>query len=148
MLIWYIFLNRQKNDEKTLLWDDDRIKIEHRTDFLQFYVNMSEVCNILPVSTQNESPFTYVLCISVLIYHSKINNIQPVHVLLRNDAKTLRRGRSLTIAVVVTPRSSSIEYSMSVRGDMEINMWLLYIGSTETPQATTKHKLSHPVWPI
>ena len=41
-------------------------------------------------------PFTYVLCILAIIYHSD-EKIQPVHVLLRNDAKIFRHGRCLAI---------------------------------------------------
>ena len=70
---------------------------------------------------QEQEPFTHVLCISALIYRSDLKN-QPVHVLFRNDATIFRGGRSFAIDVVVTPRSSSGESTISVRRRGERNV--------------------------
>ena len=49
-------------------------------------------------------------------------NMKRFHVLKRNDAKIVRSSRSLAIGVVVMPRSSSIESTMSLCGDVERNV--------------------------
>ena len=66
------------------------------------------------------------------------------------DAKVFRRGSSFVIAVVVTSRSSSFKYTMSVHAGTERNVCIIIV-STETPQTTTNpsqtllpvYKLAH-----
>ena len=54
--IYTVYRSKQANSNVViaLLRDDDRYQIKPITAFLQFYVNAPEVCDFLPLSTQNE----------------------------------------------------------------------------------------------
>ena len=66
------------------------------------------------------------------------------------NAKVFRRSIAFAIAVVVTSRSSSLEYTISVHAGAERNVCNIVV-STETPQTSTNpsqtlsavYKLAH-----
>ena len=65
-----------------------------------------------------------------------------LNVLKRNDAKVVRCGISLAIRVVVMPRSSSIESTMSVCGDGERNVCITV---DQVHSNTQSHHKKHTV---
>ena len=103
----------KRDVEKALLWDEDRNQIEPRTGFLQFNVKTKivgiHVC-FASFSSEQEH-FTHGMYIAAL-YSSFGLKKRTDHVLWRNDAKNFRRSSALAIAVVVTSRSSSFEYTI------------------------------------
>ena len=99
--------------KKALLWDEDRNQIEPRTGFLQFYVKTKKVCRCFASFSSEQAHFTYGMYITALILPSDVKN-RTDHALWRNGAKVFRRNSACAIAVVVTSRSSSLEYTMSV----------------------------------
>ena len=114
MEIVFTLLNRPNAMlKKALLWDEDRNQIEHRTGFLQFYVKTKKVCRCFASFSSEQEHFTHVIFITALIRPSDVKN-RTDHVLWRNTAKVFRRCSSYAIALVVTSRSSSFEYTMSV----------------------------------
>ena len=117
----YIFKQTKTMLKNTLLWDDDRNQIEHRTAYLQFHSSCRRYAMFcqFPLRTR---VFLHMLYTYQPFSVTQMLKIQPVHVLFRNDAKTFRCGRSLTIAIVVTPCSSFIESFMLLRGGVERNV--------------------------
>ena len=99
--------------KKALLWDEDRNQIESRTGFFQFYVKTKKVCRCFASFSSEQPHFTHGMYITALIFHSDVKN-RTDHALWRNDAKVFRRSSACAIAVVVTSRSSSFKYTMSV----------------------------------
>ena len=64
------------------------------------------------------------------------------------NTKVLRSSIALTIALVVTSRSSSFEYTMSLHAGAERNVWNIVV-STERPQTTANPSQSLlPVYKI
>ena len=78
---------------------------------------------------------THGMYITALIRPWDVKN-RTDHVLLRNDANVFRRGGSFAIALVVTPRLSSLEDTISVHAGAERNVCIIKV-SAETPQLTT-----------
>ena len=85
----------------------------------------------------------------------RINIDRTDHFLRRNDAKAFRRSSAYAIAVVVTLRSSSFEYTVSVHAGAERNVCYIEV-STETPHTTNNpsqtllpvYKLAHLPLPL
>ena len=138
--------------KKALLWDENRNQIEPRTRFLQFYVKTKKVCRCFANFSSEQENFTHGMYITALSRASDVKN-RTDHVLWRNDAKVYRRSIAFAIAVVVTSRYSSFEYTMSVHAvhaGAERNVCTIVV-STETPQTTTNpsqtllpvYKLAH-----
>ena len=64
--------------KKTLLWDEDRNQIEHRTGFLQFYVKTKKVCRCFASFSSEQEHFTHGMFIAALIPLSDIKKIRPI----------------------------------------------------------------------
>ena len=62
----YFSKQAKHNADKALLRDDDRSKIEPRTEFLQFYVNMKKICRCSSSFSTEGEPFTHGKCITAL----------------------------------------------------------------------------------
>ena len=53
--------------KKALLWDEDRNQLEHRTGFLQFYVETKKVCRCFASFSSEQEHFTHGMFITALI---------------------------------------------------------------------------------
>ena len=58
--------------KKALLLDEDRIQIEHRTGFLQFYVKTKKVCRCFASFSSEQAHFTHGMYITALILPSDV----------------------------------------------------------------------------
>ena len=136
--------------EKALFVDENRSQIEPRTRFLQFYVQTKKVCKCFASFSSEQAQFTHGMHITTLIRPSHVKKSNR-SCSIRNYAKVFRRRRAY--AVVVTSRSSSFEYTMSVHAvhaGSERNVCNIVV-STETHQTTTNpsqtlipmYKLAH-----
>ena len=136
--------------KKALFVDENHYQIEPRTGFLQFYVKTKKVCKYFASFSSEQAHFTHGMYITALIrpQHVKKSNRSCS---IRNYAKVFRRSRAF--AVVVTSRSSSLEYTMlvhAVHAGSERNVYNIVV-STETHQTTTNpsptlipvYKLAH-----
>ena len=99
--------------KKTLPWGEDRNQIEPRTGFCQFNVKTKKVCICFASFSTEQEHFSHDMYITAVIRPSDVKN-RTGYVLWRNDAKVFRRNSTLAITLVVTSRSSSFEYTMSV----------------------------------
>ena len=140
MQIWFTLLNRPNAMlKKALLSDENRKQINLRTEFLPFYVKTKKVCRCFASFSSEQEHYTHDMYITALIRSSDVKKIWTDHVLWRNKYKVFRRSIAFAIAVVVTSRSSSFEYTMSVQAahaGAERNECKIVV-STETPQTTT-----------
>ena len=58
--------------KKALLRDEDRNQIEHRTEFLQFYVKSKKVCRCFSSFSSEQEHFTHGMFITALIRPSDV----------------------------------------------------------------------------
>ena len=136
--------------KKALFVDENRNQIEPRTGFLQFYVKTKKVCKCFASFSSEQAHFTHGMYITALIRPSHVKKSNR-SCSIRNYANVFTRSRSF--AVVVTPRSSSFEYTMlvhAVHAGSERNVCNIVL-SIETHQTTTNpsqmlipvYKLAH-----
>ena len=117
--------------KKALLWDEDRNQIEPRTGFLQFYVKTKKVCRCFARFSSEQEHFTHGMYMTALICPLDVKNRMVVFYEGIND-KVFRCSITFAIAVVVTSRSSSFEYTISVHAGAKGNVCNILV-STETP---------------
>ena len=97
--------------KKALLWDENRNQIELRTGFLQFYVKTKKVCRCFACFSSEQEHLFYAWHVHNSPYLSfGRKKIEPIMF----NAKDFRRSITFTIAAVVTSRSSSFKYTISV----------------------------------
>ena len=116
------------------------IKSNTEWDFFSFLSKWRKYADVLPGFSPEQEHFT----------HGMYQNIKPIMFYERINAKVFRHSIAFVIAVVVTSRSSSFEYTISVDAGAERNVCNTVV-STETPQTTTKpsqtllpvYKLAH-----
>ena len=121
--------------------------------FLQFNVKTKKVCICFASFSSEQERFTHDVYIAALYSPFGLKKPNRSCSMKKNDAKNFRRNSALAISVVLTPRSSSFEYTMSIHAvhvGAERNMCYIVV-STETPQITTNpsqtllpvYKLAH-----
>ena len=117
MLIWFTLLNSPNTMlKKALLWDENRNQIEPRTGFLQFYVKtkFKKICRCFASFCSEHEHFTHGMYMTALICPSDVKKIEPIMFYEGINAKVFRRSIAFAIAVVVTSRSSSFEFTIQV----------------------------------
>ena len=124
-------------------------KSNHEQDFLSCMSKRRKYADILLVLAQNKSIHT---ChVNDSPYSSfGCKKIKPVMFYGGINAKVFRSSIAFAIEVVVTSRSSSLEYTISVHAGTERNVCNIVV-STETPQTSTNpsqtllpvYKLAH-----
>ena len=122
--------------KNALFVDENRNQIEPRTRFLQFYVKTKKVCKCFASFSSDQAHFTHGMYITALIHPSHVKKSNR-SCSIRNYAKVFRRSRAF--AVVVTSRSSSLEYTMlvhAVHAGSERIVLCNIVVSTETHQTT------------
>ena len=110
--------------------------------------------DVLPVLAQNKSIYTWHVHVSPYSFFG-CKKIEPIMFYEGIYTKVFRRSIAFTIALVVTSRPSSFEYTMSVHAGAKRNVCNVVV-STETPQTTTYpsqtllpvYKLSHLPLPL
>ena len=114
-------------------------KSNHERDFFSF--------------SSEQEHFTHAMYMTALIRPSDVKKIKPIMFYEGINAKVFRRSIAFAIEVVVTLRSSSLEYTMSVHAvhaGVEKNVCNIVV-STETPKSSTNpsqtllpvYKLAH-----
>ena len=104
-------------------------------DFFSFMSKRRKYANVLPVLAQNKRIYTWHVHNSSYPSFARKKSNRSCSV--RNGAKVFRRSRAF--AVVVTPRSSSFDYTIlvhAVHAGSERNVCNIVV-STETHQTTT-----------
>ena len=125
-------------------------------DFFIFMSKRRKYADILPVLAQNKS-ILHMSCTWQPLFILRTYKIEPIMFYERINGKAFRRSIAFAIAVVLTSRSSSFEYTMSghaVHAAAERNVCNIIV-STETPQTTTNpsqtllpvYKLAHLLLP-
>ena len=126
--------------KKAFLSDENRNQIKHRMGFLQFYDKTKKVCSCFASFSSEQEDFTPGMYMTPLIRPSEVK-IQPIMFYVGINAKVFRPSITFAIVVVVTTRSSSFEYTISVHAvhaGAERNMCNIVV-STETPQLPPIH---------
>ena len=121
--------------KKALLWDEDRNQIEHRTGFLQFYVKTKKRCRCFASFSSEQAHFTHGMYITALILPSDVKKSNR-SCFMKELCQRFKRNSAFAIAVAVTSRSSSLEYTMLVHAGAERNVCNTVV-STDTYQTTT-----------
>ena len=100
---------------------------------------MKKVCRCFANFSSEQEHFTHGMYIAALIRTADKKKNEPVMFYEGINAKVFKLSIDFAIAVVVTSRSSSFEYTMSVHAvhaGAEKNVCSIVV-SSETPQATT-----------
>ena len=136
--------------KKALFVDENRIHMEPRTGFLQFYVKTKKVCKCFASFSSEQAHFTHGMYITALIRPSHVTKIELI-MFYKELCQSFQASRAF--AVVVTSRSSSFKYTMlvhAVHAGSERNVCNIEV-STGTHQTTTNssqklipvYKLAH-----
>ena len=121
---------------------------KRRTGFLQFYVKIKKVFRCFARFSSEQEHFTHGMYITALIRPFGRKNIEPIMFYEGTNAKAFKR--SIASAVVVTSRSSSFEYTISVHagastGQNILEVYIIYLHGDMCQYMRFCH-LSHVPW--